>query len=124
VLSVLPSRWKGANILSLSASGTPGPQSITRSSILPPRALAVTSGGAPAGEYRSALAVRFAMTRSMTGGSATTLGSPGGRSTRTLRPDGPDHSERGRYEHDRDEQRRPHEAARPKADPDQDRDSK
>ena len=87
--SVLPSRWKGANILSLSASGTPGPQSITRSSILPLRALAVTSGGAPAGEYRSALAVRFAMTRSMTGGSATTLGSPGGRSTRTVRPDGP-----------------------------------
>jgi hypothetical protein len=30
VLSVLPSRWKGVNILSLSASGTPGPQSITR----------------------------------------------------------------------------------------------
>jgi hypothetical protein len=44
VLSVLPSRWKGANILSLSDSGTPGPQSITRSSIRPLRALAITSG--------------------------------------------------------------------------------
>ena len=44
-LSVSPSRWKGANILSLSASGTPGPQSITRSSIRPLLALAVSSGG-------------------------------------------------------------------------------
>jgi hypothetical protein len=42
---VSPSRWKGANILSLSASGTPGPQSITRSSIRPLLALAVSSGG-------------------------------------------------------------------------------
>jgi hypothetical protein len=49
VLSVSPSRWKGANILSLSASGTPGPQSMTRSSIRPLRALAVSSGGDPAG---------------------------------------------------------------------------
>ena len=35
-----------------------------------------------------------------------------------------DHPERGRYEHDRDDQRRLHEAARPKTGSDQDRDDK
>ena len=57
VLPVSLSRWNGANIVSLSASGTPGPQSITRASIRPLRARAVSSGGDPAGGYRSALAV-------------------------------------------------------------------
>jgi len=63
--------------------GTPGPRSATRSSTRPPRARAVSSGGAPSGEYRSALPIRFAMTRSMSGGSAITAGSPDGRFTRT-----------------------------------------
>ena len=69
VVPVPPSRWKGTNIRSLSASGTPGPRSTTRSSPRSPRALAVSSGGNPPGEYRSALAVTFAMTRSMITGS-------------------------------------------------------
>ena len=65
--------------------GTPGPWSTTRRTIPVSRALAVNSGGDPAGEYRSASAVTFAMTRSMIGGSAMTRGRPGGMRTMTAR---------------------------------------
>src|SRR6202035_2905484 len=47
VLLVSPSRRKGMNARSLSASGMPGPQSITGSSPWSPRALAVSWRGGP-----------------------------------------------------------------------------
>jgi hypothetical protein len=51
-----------------------------------PTALAVTSGGDAAGEYRRALPTRFATTRSTIAGSAITSPSPGGMSASTDRP--------------------------------------
>jgi hypothetical protein len=88
-LSPSPSRLKAAKIRSRSAAGTPGPWSTTRRVTLPPRALAVSSGGDPLGEYRSAFAVTFATTRSKSGGSTMIFGSSGGMRTITPRACGP-----------------------------------
>jgi len=57
VLSVSPSRGTARNIRSRAASGIPGPPVHDAQFHRSPRALAVSSGGDPAGEYRSALAV-------------------------------------------------------------------
>ena len=62
---------------------------MTRKVTLPPRALAVSSGGDPLGEYRSAFAVTFAMTRSKSGGSTMIRGISGGMRTMTARACGP-----------------------------------
>jgi hypothetical protein len=67
----------------------PGPRSATRSSTRAPLTLAVSSGGDPVGEYRSASAVSVRDDPFPTGGSAITPASPGGRSTRTERAGGP-----------------------------------
>jgi len=65
---------------------------MTRSSTRPPRAVALTSGGAAADEKCRALPIRFAMTRSMIAGSAMTSGRPAGMSARAVRARGPSSS--------------------------------
>ena len=50
VLSLSPSRWNGTKIRIRSASGMPGPRSITSSSTRSPTELAVSFGGSPGGE--------------------------------------------------------------------------
>ena len=50
VLSLSPSRWNGTNIRVRSASGMPGPRSMTSSSTRSPSELADSSGGSPGGE--------------------------------------------------------------------------
>src|SRR3954447_228643 len=88
-----PRRWNGANSRSRSASGTPGPWSVTRSSTrssarpAAPRssaAPAVIRTG-PAGACRTALLTRFATTRSSRPGSARADGTSSGQSRATRR---------------------------------------
>src|SRR6476659_3877111 len=74
VLSRSPSRWNGWKIWFQSASGIPGPQSMTRISTAMPRALAVICGGALAGLWRMAVCTRLAIARSSRAGSAETSG--------------------------------------------------
>ena len=95
VLSRSPSRWNGWKIWSQSASGTPGPQSMTRISTAAPRALAVICGGALAGLWRMAFCTRLAIARSSRAGSADTSGVSSGTRMITSYAGGPQAADGG-----------------------------
>lgn len=77
-------RWKGSKMCSFSASGTPGPQSTTRSSTRSCRLLAEARTGMSAGLYSTAFSTMLASMRSSRPRSTATIGRVSGMSSSTL----------------------------------------
>ena len=79
VLSRSPSRWNGWKIWSQSASGMPGPQSMTRISTAVPSGAGSDLRRGVGGLWRMAFCTRLAIARSSRAGSAEHLACPPGR---------------------------------------------